>query len=186
VGGAGHWSGEAAGGADILARAMRAVTYEWSGRGPATELSNAFLAHTGARDLDELIEGVYLERYPFDPSMVLLVFETARQGDRQALEVLRWAGCELGSMALGVINQLDLKNEVFDVILIGSIYDGHPLIEETLAETLLPAAPGARLVRLTVPPVAGGVLLAMEGAGIDPSGKRQKLITTTKAILNQD
>ena len=186
VGGAGHWSGEAAGGADILARAMRAVTYEWTRRGPATALSQAFLAYTGAQTLDELVEGVYLERYPFDPAMVLLVFETARQVDAQALEVLRWAGHELGSMARGVINQLDLKDEGFDVILIGSIFDGHPLIKETLTETLLPALPGATLVRLSVPPVVGGVLLAMEDAGIDPGGKRQKLIETTKAILNHD
>ena len=185
VGGAGHWSGEAAGGADILARAMRAVTYEWTKRGPVTGLSQAFLAHTAAQNLDELIEGLYLERYPFDPAMVLLVFETARQGDAQAMEVMRWAGRELGGMALGVINQLELKDEMFDVVLIGSIYDGHPLIKETLAETLLTAAPCASLVQLKVPPVVGGVLLAMEDAGIDPQLRRTQLIETTNTILNQ-
>ncbi len=185
VGGAGHWSGEAAGGADILARAMRAVTFEWNRRGPATALSRAFLAHTGAQSLDELVEGVYLEHYPFDPAMVLLVFETARQGDTQALDVLRWAGQELGSMSLGVINQLQLKDERFEVILIGSIFDGHPLITQALAETLLPAAPAASLVRLSVPPVVGAVLLAIENAGIDPRPRRKYLIETTNTILNQ-
>ena len=183
VGGAGHWSGEAAGGADILARAMRAVTFEWNRRGPETALSQAFLAHTGAKDLDELVEGVYLERFPFDPAMVLLVFETACQGDAQAQEVLRWAGQELGSMATGVITQLGLKDLVFDVVLIGSIFDGHPLILEALSETLRPAAPEANLIRLNVPPVVGGVLLAMEQAGIDASSRREHLIQTTNALL---
>ena len=185
VGGAGTWSGEAAGGADILARAMRAVTYEWNKRGPATGLSQAFLAQTGAKDLDELIEGVYLARYPFDPGLVLLVFEAAHSGDMQALEVLRWAGQELAGMAVGVVNQLALNSAQFDVVLIGSIFDGHPLIKQSLSESLMRSAPGARLVRLSVPPVVGAVLLAMEEAGIEQREIRLNLIDSTKQKLRR-
>jgi N-acetylglucosamine kinase-like BadF-type ATPase len=186
VGGGGHWSGEYAGGYDIVARAMRAVAFEWLKRGPSTALTRMFLNYTGAKDLDDLIEGVYLQRYAFEPALVLLVFDTARQGDPLALEVMRWAGDELGQMAVGVINQLDLQSKTFEVVLIGSLHDGHPLLSQTLRETVLEAAPGAQLVRLTVPPVVGGVLLGMEQAGLNGYSMRDKLIQTTKEMLKKE
>ena len=185
VGGANHWSGEAAGGFDILARAMRAVTFEWVKRGPATSLTPAFLQKTGAKDLDDLVEGLYLGRFDFDPSMILLVFEIARQGDPQALEVVRWAGSELGMMAVSVINQLNLQDEAFDVVLIGSLFDGHPLMAESMRETIQRIAPGARLVRLAVPPVVGGVILGMQASGQDMHPVRTKLIETTRSLLKE-
>ena len=186
VGGAGDWSGEAAGGFDILARAMRAVAFVWVKRGPATALTPAFLLQTGAKDLDELVEGVYLGRFDFNPSMIMLVFEIAHQGDPQALEVIRWAGSELGGMAISVINQLDMHDEVFDVVLIGSLYDGHPLMTESMGAVIHAVAPRARLVRLTVPPVVGGVLLGMEQAGLNGYPLRDTLIRTTKEILQKE
>jgi N-acetylglucosamine kinase-like BadF-type ATPase len=185
VGGGSHWSGEAAGGFDILARAMRAVTFEWVKRGPATALTPAFLQQTGAKDLDDLVEGVYLGRFDFNPAMILLVFEIARQGDPQALEVIRWAGSELGMMAVSVINQLDLQDEVFDIVLIGSLYDGHPLMTESMRATVHRTAPGAKLVRLTVPPVVGGIVLGMQEAGQDARPVRSKLIETTRKLLKE-
>ena len=183
VGGGSHWSGEAAGSFDILSRAMRAVTFEWVKRGPSTALTPAFLQHTGAKDLDDLVEGVYLGRYDFSPAMTLLVFEIARLGDRQALEVIRWAGRELGLMAVSVINQLDLQSEVFDVVLIGSLYAGHPLMTASMRTTIHRIAPGARLVRLTAPPVVGGVILGMQAAGQDARPLRSKLIETTQKLV---
>ncbi|MEW6716457.1 MAG: BadF/BadG/BcrA/BcrD ATPase family protein [Chloroflexota bacterium] len=185
VGGAGYWSGEAAGGFDLVARAMRQVTYAWAKRGPATALSQALIQHTGAKDLDDLIEGVYLNRYGFDLSMVLLVFQVAEQGDSQALEVIRWAGEELGQMVCSVVNQLSLHNESFDVVMIGSLFDGHPLLTESLRETVHKVAPQARLVRLSVPPVVGAVLLGMEAANVDFINKRERLIRSTNELLNQ-
>jgi N-acetylglucosamine kinase-like BadF-type ATPase len=186
VGGANYWSGEAAGGFDILARAMRAVTFEWDSRGPATALTPAFLECMGALDLDDLIEGNYVGRYNLDHSMIMMVFKIARQGDPAAVEVMRWAGRELGGMAVGVARQLGLQNETFEVVLIGSIFDGHPAIRESLGETIREFAPGARLVRLNVPPVVGGVLLGMEAGGVDFHCKRQRIIETTDLFLSKE
>jgi N-acetylglucosamine kinase-like BadF-type ATPase len=163
---------------------MRAVAFEWVKRGPATALTPAFLQQTGAKNLDDLVEGVYVGRFDFDPAMILLVFEIARQGDPQALEVIRWAGTELGMMAVSVVNQLDLQKEVFDVVLIGSLYDGHPLMTESMRATIQSVAPGARLVRLNVPPVVGGVVLGMQAAGQDARPVRSKLIETTCKLFN--
>lgn len=162
VGGQTHWSREAAGGYDIVFRALRAVSFEWTKRGPTTALTQAFLKKTGAADLDSLIEGLYLEQFPLDRSYVMMVFEIAAQGDSEALKVMRWAGDQLGQMACGVIRQVGLQNESFEVVQIGSIYNGHPLIGEQMRETIHQTAPHAEIVRLTVPPVVGGVLLGME------------------------
>jgi N-acetylglucosamine kinase-like BadF-type ATPase len=186
VGGAPQWSGEYAGGYDILMRAMRAVTFEWGQRGPATALTPAFLQKTGANNLDDLIEGLYLEKYAIDVSYVLLVFEIAAQGDPQALKVLEWAGDQLGQMACGVIRQLSLEDEPVQVVLIGSVFDGHPLLTESMRQTILTVAPRAQLVRLTAPPVVGAVLLGMEQViGQDAYRCHTSLLSSAKAALTK-
>lgn len=187
VGGATHWSGEFAGGGDIVARAMRAVTFEWNKRGPATALSPAFLQLTGAANLDELVEGLYVGKYEFDSPLVFKVFEIAHQGDPEALKVIEWAGRELGEMACGVIRQLGLENDPVEVVLIGSLYSGHPLMTETLRKTVLEVAPAAQIVRLTAPPVVGGVLLALEECfGNEAYTRREALLASTNLLINRE
>jgi N-acetylglucosamine kinase-like BadF-type ATPase len=186
VGGGSRWSGEYAGGFDIVARAMQAVAFEWLKRGPATALTPIFLEYTGARNLDDLVEGVYLQRYPFESDLVLKVFETARQSDPQAEAVMRWAGRELGEMAVGVINQLEVQIERFEVVLIGSLHGASPILDETLRQTVFETAPQACFVRLSVPPVVGGVMLGMQAAGVDGSGIRNNLINTTDKMLKNE
>lgn len=186
VGGGSRWSGEYAGGYDIVARAMQAVTFEWLKRGPATALTPMFLEHCGAKDLDDLVEGVYLQRYEFDSALVLKVFETARQGDPQAQAVMAWAGRELGEMAAGVINQLEIQKDQFEVVLIGSLHGNSPVLDQSLQQTVLKTAPHARFVRLSTPPVVGGVLLGMQAAGLDIHTARTRLIETTNEILKKE
>jgi len=184
VGGGSHWSGEYAGGGDIVARAMQAVTFEWNKRGPATALSPAFLELSGARSLDDLVEGVYVGRYEFDARYVFKVFEVAAQDDPEALTVLRWAGRELGEMACGIIRQLGLENDPVEVVLIGSLYNGHPLMTESLKETVRALAPAAQFIRFDAPPVIGAALLGLEQAfGADAYRQREKVIETTSKII---
>ena len=54
----------------------------------------------------------------------------------------------------------------FEVVLVGSMFDGGPLLIEPMRENIVSFAPGARLVRLSAPPVTGAVLLGMEAAGL--------------------
>jgi N-acetylglucosamine kinase-like BadF-type ATPase len=178
VGGGSYWSGEYAGGYDLVARAMQAVTFEWNKRGTATALTPAFVKMMGARDLDDLIEGVYVGRVDFSPDLIKLVFEIASDGDEEALNVVRWAGDQLGQLACGVIRQLQFEHETFDVVLIGSLFEGHPLMQESTGETIHKLAPDARLVRLNVPPVVGGVVLAMQADGLDTQPVRENLIAS--------
>jgi N-acetylglucosamine kinase-like BadF-type ATPase len=179
VGGGGDWSGEYGGGADIVIRAMRSVALEWLKRGPQTALTQRFIDHFGACDLAGLMEGVYLHHYELAPELALLVFEVARWGDPEALEVMQWAGDALGQMANGVINQLNMQAETFEVVLIGSLHDGSPVLNQALRDAVYRVAPRAQFVRLSVPPAVGGVLLGMEEAGLNGYKIRQRLIEST-------
>jgi N-acetylglucosamine kinase-like BadF-type ATPase len=183
VGGGGYWSGEHSGSVGLVLDAMRAVTFEWNKRGPATALTPVFMQHFGVNTLDELIEKVHLSRHHFQPKDVLMVFQVAAQGDTQALEAIARMGAALGDMACGAINQLEIKELAFDVVMIGSLWNGHPLMAQKFGETVNRHAPLARMVRLSVPPVAGGVLLGMEAAGWDPIPARPELIESMMSFL---
>jgi N-acetylglucosamine kinase-like BadF-type ATPase len=180
----GHsWLGEAAGGSELVLKAIQAVALEWTWRGPPTRLSSAFVELTNAQDVAGLLEGLSAGHIQLGSEAAPLVFRVAAGGDPVAHELILWAGRELGSMANGVIRQLGFEALAFDVVLAGSFFNGSPLLAETMREVILPVAPGARLVRLRVPPVVGGVLLGMEQAGMKPAAVREALIASTDELL---
>ncbi|GAB4478934.1 MAG: N-acetylglucosamine kinase [Anaerolineae bacterium] len=182
VTGHGPWFGEYGGGAELVMRAVHAITAEWTMRGPATRLSQAFMDLTGERTLAGLIEGLALERIRLDASAALAVFACAHAGDEVARELIAWSGRELGSLAVGVIRQLGLQDEAFEVVLVGSMHDGGPLLHDPMKAVIGAEAPGARYVRLTAPPVVGGVVLAMQQMGLETTGRRQALLESARGM----
>ena len=183
VTGCGPWFGEYGGAAELVAKAVQAVASAWTGRGPATRLTEAFCQLVGAPEVMELLEGLYLGRYELSAAAAPLVFQMAAEGDEVALETVRWAGRELGSLAIGVLRQLGFEHQDFEVILAGGLYDGGPTLIEAMQATIHGVAPGAQLVRLRAPPVVGGVLLGMEQAGLRPASLRPTLIEATNRLL---
>jgi len=184
--GEGTQFGEYGGGGEMVMKAVQAVAYEWTKRGPATSLSGKFMELSGARDLPELIEGIDLERYHPDASWAPAVFKAAQQGDRAALEVIDWAARELGESACAVIRQLGIENEEFEVILAGSIFSGGELYINPLQQTIHGLAPKARLVKLNAPPVVGGVVLAMQKAGLKTAPVHKNLTASTRTLLMKE
>jgi N-acetylglucosamine kinase-like BadF-type ATPase len=180
--GQGHQFGEYGGAAEIVAKAIQAISLSWAKRGPKTLLSDAFVKAAGARDIDDLFAGMVRNRYHLSAPAAPLVFEVAAQGDEVARAIICWAGRELGSLAVGVIRQLSLEKKEFDVVLSGSLYKGSLTLEEEMRKTIHAVAPGARLVRLKAPPVIGGVLLGMDKAELDTTALRQTLIQTTNEL----
>ncbi len=183
--GGGGMFAEYAGGGDLVNRALQVVALAWGRRGPATRLTEAFLALTGATDALDLLEGLYRGHYNLTSRNAPLIFQVATEGDAVAQEVIRWAGRELGSLAIGVIHQLGFEALDVEVVQIGSLYNGSPVMGETMLATIREVAPGARLVRLAAPPVVGGVLLGIEQAGVDYPPLRQPLIETTSILRQQ-
>jgi N-acetylglucosamine kinase-like BadF-type ATPase len=182
VTGCGGWFGEYGGGGDLVNWALQAIGKAWTQRGPETALTDAFVSHVNADSVEDLLEGLYLDRYVLSSDEAPIVFEVAREGDPVAISLVERAGCELGSLAIGVIRQLDFEDLEFEVVQIGSMYYGSPLLAETLLRTIHRVAPGAELVPLTAPPVIGGVLLGMEQAGLDYPRLRPTLIETTNGM----
>ena len=124
-----------------------------------------------------------LERYLIGADAAPLIFQIAAEGDDVAREVICWAGRELGSLAVGIARQLSFESLPVEVIQIGSLFNGSPLLGETMMATLHEVAPHARAVRLNVPPVVGAVLLGMEQAGVDFIRLRKTLIESTRLML---
>lgn len=169
VTGNGYDWGEAAGASELMVKARQAIAFEWSQRGPATKLTPAFLEYTDSNNLEELLEGLMLGSKRLGSEAAPLVFQVARAGDPVAIELIRWAGEELGELAKCVIRQLGFEGLQFDVVLVGSMFDGGALLIEPMRQTIQAYAPGARLKRLRALPVTGAVLLGMQAAGIKPS-----------------
>ncbi len=185
--GNGVYFGENGGSYELIIKALQETAKEWTQRGPATLLTEKFSALVGATSAADLLEGLSQERYAIDADAAPLVFAAAHEGDAVAHEVIRWSAQELGDLAVGVIRQLRLENEVFDVVLVGSLYNGGALFLEPLQATIQQVAPGARMVRLAAPRVVGAVLLAMQVAGVQPAQSiRQRLMGTTASLWGKN
>jgi N-acetylglucosamine kinase-like BadF-type ATPase len=177
--------GEGAGSSELIHRTMQIVGYAWSTRGPMTALTDAFIRHAGAKNLEDLIRGYTTHEYPIGAEAAPLVFRVASEGDPVARELIRWAGVENGEMANAVIRQLGFEDLEFDVVLAGSMFEGGPMLIDPMRETIQNFAPGARLVRLGVPPVLGAVILGMEAAGLKtPSTFRKNIVESIPSVRN--
>jgi N-acetylglucosamine kinase-like BadF-type ATPase len=175
--------GEAAGASELISKTLQAIAQAWTRRGPPTQLTPVFVEHTGSASIEELLENLTTGKVEVHADAAPLVFQVAAGGDPVAMELVRWAGCELGELACAVIRQLEFEELAFDVVLVGSMFDGGPKLIEPMRETIHALAPGARLVRLTVPPVIGAVLLGMEQGGLPALERREALIDSARKIL---
>src|SRR5258706_511435 len=116
----------------VSRQAMHSVTKAWTKRAPETILTQKFIEHVGAHDVMDLLEGLSRGRYHLNSAAVMVVFEAAREQDAVALDAIRWLGCELGSLAIGVIRQLHFEELAFDLVLTGSVYKGSSLVAESV------------------------------------------------------
>lgn len=183
VTGHGVMMGEGAGGSELMHRCMQIVGYSWTKRLPKTALADAMIAYVGARDLEDLMRGYTTYEYHIGAEAARIVFRVAEEGDQAASDLICWAGTELGEMANAVIRQLDFETLEFDVVMTGSMFDGGRLLIEPMRETIQKLAPGARLVRLRVPPVVGAVMLGMEANDFEITLEIRKNIHETLSQL---
>jgi N-acetylglucosamine kinase-like BadF-type ATPase len=183
VTGHGVMMGEGAGGSELMHRCMQIVGYSWTKRIPKTALADAIISYVGAKDLEDLMRGYTTYEYRIGAKAARIVFRVAEEGDEAARNLIDWAGTELGEMANAVIRQLEFENLAFDVVMTGSMFEGGPRLIEPMRETIHKLAPKARLVRLSVPPVVGAVMLGMEADAFRATPEIRKMIHETISIL---
>jgi len=184
--GNGEMFAEYGGAYQIVRKAIQSISLDWSLRGPKTQLTDAFIELTGAKDATDLLAGLIRERYQVSAGDAPIVFATAEAGDEVAREVIQWAGQELGNLAIGVARQLEIQGFEFEVVLAGSLFKGGELLENALKDAVLSEAPLARFVRLNAPPVVGGVLLGMESARLEIGTARTKLLESSAQVMDEE
>jgi N-acetylglucosamine kinase-like BadF-type ATPase len=177
VTGNGFWLGEGAGAGELVVKTIQAIAHEWTRRGPPTQLTPALLDYTGSASVAEMLDGLVHQQVELGAEAAPLVFQVAAEGDPVAVELIHWAGQELGELANAVIRQLAFEQLDFEVVLIGSMFDGGAMLIEPMRRTIHACASGARLVRLEKPPVIGAVLLGMEAAGFQPSPEVRQMLS---------
>ena len=94
------------------------------------------------------------------------VLDAARCGDPVAIEICRSCGTEHGRDTAGVAGRVGLRG-AFDVVLAGGVHvHGAPYFRDAFESAVAAEFPEARFTVLTVPPVIGAAMLALEAVGV--------------------
>ena len=184
----GHTTGGAAmlgeyGGADTLVpEAVRAVSRAFTRRGPETKLTEAFIAYAGAKGAEDLLEGLFMGRYRIDTDAAPLIFRAAEEGDADCAG----PGCLVWSRAgrSGGRRHPPVRDRGcgFRGGADRQPVQGQPGVERHHAGDDPRRRARGKLTRLTAPPVAGAVMLAMEQAGVDVRPRRETIIGQAEAL----
>lgn len=175
--------GELGGGIEIVQYGLQKVNHAWIKRIPPTALTQIYLDATTAKDEIDLMEGLSSERYHLFPFIAVQVIQSARDGDAAAQDVIRWAGEELGWLAVSVARQIAMENDEVQVIQSGSIFEAGKIITEPMKDIVLQHCPKAKMIRLDGAPVVGAVILGMEAAGFDGYAVRNEMVRTAKLVI---
>lgn len=175
--------GEYGGAQEIVQRGLQMVNYAWIKRIPPTTLTQIYLEATGANDESDLMQGLSNDRYHLFPYLAMKIFDTARQGDGAAQDIIEWAGEELGWLAVAVARQIEMQEEEVEIVQSGSVFEAGDIIIEPMRYIVMKHCPKAKLIRLDGPPVVGAVILGMEQAGFDGYVVRNHLIQTAKGLV---
>lgn len=163
--GVGEISGDWGGGGGVAMAGLGAAIRGSDGRGPRTSLERLVPAHFGLKRPYVLVEALYTERVPQSriPELAPLVFRAAGEGDAVARSIVDRLADELVDWACAVIRRLRLARLDPDVVLAGGVFQTEePGFYARLGQGIHAVAPGARLVRLSQPPVLGALLLALD------------------------
>ena len=176
--------GEFGGAVEIVERGLQMVNYAWIKRIPPTALTNIYLEALDAKNEMDLMEGLSNSQYHLFPYLAIKVVDAAREGGAAAREVVRWAGEELGWLAVSVARQIEMENDEVEVIQSGSVFEAGELIMKPMRDLILQHCPHAKLIRLDGPPVVGAVILGMEQASFDGYAVRDNIVRTAKELVS--
>lgn len=175
--------GEFGGGTEIVSYGLQMVNYAWIKRIPPTKLTQIYLNAVDAKDEVDLMEGLSNGGYHLFPYLAIQVMQAAREGDPAAQDVIRWAGEELGWLAVAVARQIEMETVDVEIVQSGSVFEAGELITDPMRNVVLTHCPHAKLTRLDCPPVVGAVILGMEQAGFDGYAVREELVRSAREVV---
>lgn len=163
AGGWGPVAGDEGGGRGIAGEALHRVAKASDGRGQPTKLSEQAAVYFRASNVENLIGAIYAPQ--MDNSRIAgfakFVVETAKDGDKIAIEILNDAGRELGTAAVAVIQKLGLENREFSIGCVGSVFKAGKLLTDPMKKLIAAVAPKAKLADPQMPPSHAAALMAM-------------------------
>jgi N-acetylglucosamine kinase-like BadF-type ATPase len=156
------------GASQLATEAMRLSTEAYFGRRAPTLLADALCQWGGVSTIPALAEALSRGEVERDvATFAPTVMRLAEQGDRAAQEIIRAAATLLADNALAVINELQMHNHAFDVVLAGGVaINATPDFYQTMQTYIHRESPSARLVRLQDKPVLGALLLAFDSLAL--------------------
>lgn len=164
AGGWGPVAGDEGGGRGIAGEALHRVAKASDGRGESTMLSGQAADYFRASNVENLIGALYAPQ--MDNSRIAgfaqLVVETAKDGDKIAIEIISEAGRELGVAAVAVLKKLGLQRRKVPIGCVGSIFNAGDLLTGPMTELIGKVAPKAWLTEPLMPPSHAAALMAMK------------------------
>jgi len=145
---------------------LSAVMRAYDGRGPATRLTAAILAHLNLNDESRLPRIVYDREVPrmTVAAMGPIVHDAADQGDAVAGRILERAADELVLAAQSVASRLEMRGDEFTFLLAGGAFRVVPWLASELERRLVEVAPRCGVETLNEEPAVGAVWLALAEA----------------------
>lgn len=164
AGGWGPLAGDEGGGRGIADQALHRIAKASDGRGEPTKLTESAEEYFRASTTDNLLGAIYAPQ--IDNSRIAgfakNVVETAKEGDKIALELIENAGIELGSAATAVIRKLGLQRARFPVGCVGSVFKAGEILTKPMLSAIHAVASKAYLVNPEMPPSQAAALMAMK------------------------
>jgi len=176
VNGLGPDFGDVGSASDIGAEAVKRAFKSLDGREEPTSLVQYIASALNLEHLTDLVDLMLFDSNQPDayrPGLLApLVFQAAGHGDAVATDILSWAGDELGHSALAVARSLFSHEELFPVVLGGSVFQrgrSTHMIDALMAR-LSSEFPKAHSVMLEARPVAGALRYALDVSHSSASG----------------
>lgn len=154
--------GEIGGASEMVWQAMVSVAHAWTKRGPETALTQMLIRITDTDSEESMIEKLATGQLKLPPEIAKEIISIARGGDFIAQQIVKHSAQELAKNTNAVIKQINLQQESFDIVLMGSVFDAGQIFIEPFTEIIHGYAPCAIIKKLDFPPVIGAVILAAE------------------------
>lgn len=149
-------------------RAINAAERGEDLRSGPTALQQVVTEHFGVERVRQLPRIVYAAGFSREQISLLApkVTQAAEAGDAAAIAILRHAGEELATTALGVLRQLFQPGDAADVYMTGGVFKAGPLLMEPFRALLHREWPTAEPRAPRFPPGVGALVLAAQSVDI--------------------
>ncbi len=164
VGGWGYILGDEGGAYNIAVAGMKAAMRAYDGRELSTSLVEDFKKRLGLESIEDLIEVVYRRGWGVREiaSLAPVVDNAAVNGDDVAQRIIDEGVQELVKATIVVVKDLNLANNGFEIVTVGSVWGAKSNTREKFMESISAEFGNARVILPRYEPAYGACLLALK------------------------